>query len=112
MPQATIVYFGKKVIVCCDGNCKKAWGVNSRPRIPLSDIEDDYWALPDNQLGEAPADPGTYEDGHAKPLDASHFPNKWCVRQCERCERSESASIQPEPHRWTHGEYNMPWLHE
>ena len=78
-----ITYFGQKCRAICDLKCEKAWGVASRPKITLSDDPDDYASLADGELGEAPADPGTYEGGHGKP----HHPrshNKWCVRECER----------------------------
>lgn len=88
MPKAFVVYFGEKAKVNCDGNCGKAWGINSRPRVQLSDDDDDYAFLADDELGEAPADPGTYEGGHAKPASVTEFPNKWCVRECERCHMS------------------------
>jgi hypothetical protein len=39
-------------------------------------------------LGEAPTDPGTYEGDDAKPVNKQFIPNKWCIRQCERCEMS------------------------
>ena len=66
-----IIYFGKSARVECDGNCKKAWGINSRPD------------KPDDELGAAPEDPGTYEGGHAKPKEGEEM-NKWCIRECER----------------------------
>lgn len=88
MPETIIAYFGQPAKVNCDGNCKKAWGINSRPKVQLSSNEDDYAYLSDGELGEAPADPGTYEGGHAKPPSALAFPNKWCVRECERCNMS------------------------
>lgn len=84
-----IVYFGQYTKVNCDRNCNKAWGINSRPKIPLSSVdEDDYFFLADNELGDAPADPGTYEGGQGKPTTPNLFPTKWCVRECERCVRS------------------------
>ncbi len=89
MPEATITYFGHPAKVCCDGNCSKAWGINNRPRVQLSDNEDDYELLADHELGDAPEDPGTYEGWQGKPLSASEFPNRWCVRECERCRMSE-----------------------
>ncbi len=94
--EKLITYFGQQCKVACDGNCKKAWGINSRPKVQLSEDEDDYAFLSDIELGEAPADPGTYEGRDSKPNDASEFPNKWCVRECERCAKSRP------------GEYNKP----
>ena len=46
--------------------------------------EDDWFYLPDNMLGEAPTDPGTYEGEHGKPTNEAEQHNKWCWRQCER----------------------------
>ena len=85
MPEALIILAGQPMKVVCDGNCKKAWGINNRPKAQLSDDEDDLAFLADGELGEAPADPGTYEGRDAKPESAAKFPNKWCVRECERC---------------------------
>lgn len=72
--------------IACDGRCDKAWGSNSRPKIQISANPDDYAWLSDDELGAAPADPGTSEGGHLKPIgvrSASDM-NKWCVRECER----------------------------
>ena len=93
---AFITYFGQKTKVACDGNskiacdgnCRKAWGINNRPKRQLSDDPDDYVFLADSELGDAPADPGTYEGGYGKPTSPAEFPNKWCVRECERSEMS------------------------
>lgn len=89
MNKATITYFGQKAKVACDCRCNKAWGMDNRPRIQLSDDEDDWAYLADPELGEAPIDPGTFEGWHRKPLSPDEFPNRWCVRQCERCVMSE-----------------------
>ena len=81
-----IVFFGQPATHACDGKCGKAWGINTRPRVQMSDDVDDYAYLADGELGDAPADPGTYEGDHAKPRIATgpeHI-NKWCVRECER----------------------------
>lgn len=85
MAEKMIIYFGKPARVACDELCTKAWGINSRPSVQLSEDEDDYEYLADSELPEAPADPGTYEGGQGKPASAIGFPNKWCVRECERC---------------------------
>ena len=79
-----ISYFFRKKVVACDGKCEKAWGLSGRPEEQLSDDEDDVVWLADDELGEAPEDPGTYERGYGKPEDLEEFPNKWCVRACER----------------------------
>ncbi len=98
-----IIYFGKPVVVACDGQCNKAWGTNSRPKLYyMEDLEhprklvegetprdwDDFVYCSDDSLGEAPADPGTYEGGDGKPsstpLENPLAMNKWCTRECER----------------------------
>jgi hypothetical protein len=85
-----IQYFGRPCNAVCDRKCNKAWGINTRPKVQLSEDGDgdDYAFLADNELGEAPADPGTYEGTHGKPSTPDHFPNKWCIRECERCEKT------------------------
>lgn len=88
MNESLITYFGQTAKVNCDRKCSKAWGLMNRPRVQLSDDPDDYAFLADGELGEAPADPGTYEGGDAKPSSPEGFPNKWCVRECERCNMS------------------------
>jgi hypothetical protein len=54
--------------------------------VQIGDHVDDYAYLADDELDEAPVDPGTYEGNHAKPIDAKGPDdiNKWCVRECER----------------------------
>lgn len=85
MNDATIKYFGKDARVVCDRNCAKAWGISQRPRHQITDIEDDYYWLADGEIDEeAPKRPGTYEGGCTKPTSPDDFPNKWCVRECER----------------------------
>lgn len=86
--EKLIQYFGQTAKVVCDEQCDKAWGINNRPTISLSDNEDDYAYRSDNELGDAPANPGTYEGGQAKPVDKLDIPNNWCVRECERCSMS------------------------
>ena len=108
--EKTITYLGQKAKVGCDEKCDKAWGIGKRPRIypeigegeifgfgfqvngsiypdPYrSDIDPDNYAyLSDGELGIAPSDTGTYEGGQSKPKNKSEIPNKWCVRECERC---------------------------
>lgn len=82
-----IMYLGQTITAVCDGKCSKAWGNNNRPKVYLTNEEDDpdnYYFLPDHELGEAPADPGTYEGGYGKPQSDDELMNKWCVRECER----------------------------
>ncbi len=64
--KSNIIYFGKEVVLSCDGECSKAWGRNWHGK----------------KCGEAPSDPGIYEGSNAKPTDKTH--NKWCARSCER----------------------------
>ena len=92
------LFCGQLAILACNCNCTKAWGRNNRPRVQVSDNEDDYAYLADGELGEAPADPGTYEGDHAKPRDPSERHNKWCWRECERPElTAQSARSRLEP---------------
>lgn len=80
-----IPLYGSESIIACDGRCEKAFGLNSRPTKQLSDDPDDFCYLADDEVGTAPADPGTYEGGEGKP-DAQHkLQSKWCARECERC---------------------------
>ena len=85
MPELIVKFFGQWAKVNCDGRCSKAWGINNRPKVHLSEDEDDYAFLADDELGDAPVDPGTYEGGQGKPRSVGEFPNKWCIRECERC---------------------------
>lgn len=94
--EAIITYCGQKAKVACDRNCRKAWGRSNRPRVQLSSNEDDYEYRADDELAFAPINPGTSEGGDLKPLSPDEFPNKWCVRECERCSMSKP------------GEYNLP----
>ncbi len=79
-----ITWFGSPAAVACDGQCLKAWGISQRPKRMLSDDEDDFEWLADDELPLAPQDPGTYEGECAKPLPHEPKLNKWCVRECER----------------------------
>jgi hypothetical protein len=79
-----IPYFNRLVAVGCDGKCNKAWGNNARPSVSLSEDPDDFAWLSDDELEEAPVDPGIYEGGDAKPIEDAEKMNKWCVRECER----------------------------
>lgn len=89
MMSEPFIYFGKRVTAICDENCKKAWGINSRPTKKLSKEPDDFCYLSDDELGVAPVDPGTYEGNDGKPVLNSERLNKWCVRECERCSIAE-----------------------
>jgi hypothetical protein len=113
MTDATITLAYSLARVACDEQCQKAWGVDLRPRVQLSDDQNDFAFLADGELGEAPADPGTYEGGDAKPSSSQQFPNKWCVRQCERCAITplgspETPLVLPD---FSQRVYNMPSRH-
>ena len=86
--EKRITFCGQPARVACDGLRSKAWGLSMRPRIMLSETDpDDKAWLADDELNDAPVDPGTSEGGHHKPR-AARGPgdmNKWCVRECERC---------------------------
>lgn len=105
MIHKNIIYFGKPCVLACDAQCHKAWGINNRPRVYMDDPtstvypndeyhyppdmddysdENDHAMLADNELGDAPIDPGTYEGDEGKPFDESDMLNKWCARECER----------------------------
>ena len=78
-------YFGQPIILACDECCHKAWGINGRPHIQLSEEDEDDWVwLADGELGEAPVDSDVYEGGEGKPQTADERLNKWCARECER----------------------------
>ena len=83
MHTKEIKWFGFAAVLACDGLCEKAYGINNRPKVSLSEDEDDFAWLSDGELVDAPIDPGTYEGGCAKPTDPSGK-NKWCARECER----------------------------
>ena len=113
--EKIITYFGQDAKVGCDKKCNKAWGHNSRPKIEFDENEpDDYAYLSDDEIGEAPEDPGTYEGGHAKPIDETQIPNKWCVRECERCAISKpnESHLELELPDYSKRNYNQPWKHE
>ena len=87
MIKKDIVYNGQNVTAVCDGKCNKAWGTNNRPKVYVTNEDDDpdnYYFLSDTELGEAPEDPGTYEGDSGKPDHDDELMNKWCVRECER----------------------------
>lgn len=99
-----IVYFGRQTHTGCDAKCHKAWGTQQRPCVYL-DAEgkvirvwlggrgkydlpegadpDNHAYVPDDLLGNAPEEPGTWEGSDGKEPESL---NKWCVRQCERNE--------------------------
>ena len=82
-----IVYCGRRMTLACDGRCHKAWGRNNRPQVACGEDVDDFEYLADNEVGLAPADPGTSEGADSKPREESEQLNKWCARECERSVR-------------------------
>jgi len=90
MLSKSIMFCGRPVVLSCDGNCAKAWGMDSRPKIvfDLND-PDDFAYVSDEEFELAPTNPGTYEGDHAKPLAKEDRLNKWCSRQCERSVMAE-----------------------
>jgi hypothetical protein len=132
--EKIITYMGGQFKIACDEKCNKAWGINHRPRVypelgekiyglngestyPDVDSEfdvDNDAMCSDDELGEAPTNPGTYEGGEAKPTDKSQIPNKWCVRECERCAMSDSGKHN-EPLKlrdFSKRRYNQPWKNQ
>src|SRR5690242_4071466 len=83
-----ILFCGQAARVNCDRNCAKAWGRSIRRTRGSADDNEDGEYLADSELGYAPANPGTSEGEDCKPESATEFPNKWCVRECERCAMS------------------------
>lgn len=108
-----ITYFGQPALVVCDGQCGKAWGIRARPQVSLGDDPDDFAYLADDELGEAPADPGDYEGGDAKPVSPEQRLNKWCVRACERLAMTSPSktNVVLESHDFSRRSYNQPWKH-
>jgi|LakMenEpi03Aug12_release.lakeMendotaPanAssembly.Ray.scaffolds.fasta_scaffold160685_2 hypothetical protein len=99
--------YGRKINIGCDGKCNKAWGINNRPKVILDENnEDDYYFLADNELDTAPMDTGVYEGGHAKPISESEIFNKWCFRECERCEKAQIVE-DLKFHDWNKRFYNI-----
>lgn len=95
--EKPILFFGQNVVLSCDGKCSKAWGMQCRPRVQVDPSNDDSFFWPsDNELGEAPGDPGTYEGECAKPENPDGM-NKWCARQCERSRISDPGRPKPLP---------------
>lgn len=110
LSKLNIIYVGQRADVHCDGNCRKAWGVE-RPKIQLSDDEDDYVALADDELPDAPECNGWWEGGDGKPRTPKARLNKWCIRQCERSVIAERDEVVKLPD-WSKRRYNQPWKHE
>jgi hypothetical protein len=109
MHTKTIQWMGRALVLACDGNCGKAWGISQRPKVELSADPDDVAWLADSELGEAPASPGTWEGGFTKPRDPAGM-NKWCARECERSDMA-SALDKLRPSDFSARVFNQPWKH-
>ena len=110
MHTKQIIWFGKSATLACDGICVKAFGINGRAKKEFDSADpDDYAFLADDELGDAPSDPGTYEGGCAKP-GGPHEMNKWCSRECERSKVFDSAEhgVLPDFSRRV---FNQSWKH-
>lgn len=82
--------YGDTVFIGCDAKCEKAFGLNGRPAVQLSENENDYAFLSDSEVGIAPTSGKTaiVEEGSDTKPDANipeSLLNKWCFRECERC---------------------------
>lgn len=110
MHTKQIKWMGQEMTLACDGNCAKAWGISQRPKVSLSNDEDDVEWLADGDLGEAPSDPGTYEGGYGKPIRSNDM-NKWCSRQCERSVIA-GPNIPIKLPDWSKRVQNQPWKHD
>lgn len=97
------------MVLACDGNCSKAWGITSRLKTQLGADDDDVVYLADGELGQAPADPGTYEGGCAKPSSPQDM-NRWCSRQCERSDMASTVDGL-KLRDWSARLLNQPWKH-
>lgn len=85
-----IIAFGQPLVIACDGKCASAFGVNGRPHEQLSDDPDDIVWYSDKEAGVAPESGKTVilaEGGECKPSNENEVLNKWCFRECERCEK-------------------------
>ncbi len=80
------VLFGHPCLITCDGLCHKAWGNDDRPRNQLSECEDDWEYLADEELPDAPVTPSDSAGDDVKPISIppGFRHNRWCVRECER----------------------------
>jgi len=81
-----IQYCGQPMGVGCDGRCDLAigidWCLNDGKTPDLLQIKRNGYTL-----AELRSDPGSSEGDERKMFNDSGFPNKWCVRQCERCKQ-------------------------
>lgn len=90
--------FGEKRLIGCDAKCEKAFGYNGRPSVQLSEDVDDICWLSDDEVGLAPVSGKTIitsegEDMKPIPEIPTSLLNKWCFRECERCEIAEIGGV-------------------
>lgn len=97
------------MVLACDGRCDKAWGITQRPKEQLGADDDDVAYLADGELGDAPADPGTYEGASAKPASPEGM-NEWCARECERSDMASTIELLRVPD-FRVRIFNQPWKH-
>lgn len=110
MHTKEIIFMGQPAVLACDGKCELAWGISNRPRQRFGDDPDDFAFLSDAEIeAPAPADPGTYEGGHAKPASPADM-NKWCARECERSDTAPSTEKLSLPD-YSVRLFNQPWKH-
>ncbi len=112
--EKIITFCGQQAKVVCDEKCHKAWGIQDRPKIQLSEDPDDYAYLADDELPEAPVFTGNETGDEDKPVYKESIPNKWCVNECERCEISEPGKYN-EPltlRDFSKRRYNQPSKHK
>jgi hypothetical protein len=87
--ESNITVSNQPAIIKCDGKCDKAWGINEREKIKLSDDPDDYCYLSDRELGLAPLLSTSTKRLKNKPTNKINFPTSWCICECERSVISE-----------------------
>ena len=90
--EKEITYYGAPAKVGCDEKCNKAWGINNRPRVYLDISETQIFGLEGTSIYpdiEDDINVDNYENDDAKPTCKSEMGNRWCVRECERCQMSE-----------------------
>lgn len=109
MQTKEVLMFGRRAVLVCDANCAKAWGLNGRPKQQFGEDPDDYAFLADDELGEAPSQPGTYEGGFTKPKTPDQM-NRWCSRECERCDVVRPGE-EPKARSFAARLFNQPWKH-
>ena len=72
---ALIKYCYQPALIMCDGKCNIAWGLS---KYNADGLRPEYVGKP------VPRDTGVSEGTDSKPRSSKSFPNRWCVRECER----------------------------